>query len=51
MQTLFIRKNKTITNLETNAVVSYKSINAAKKESRKLQNLNGGLGRGSLVVL
>jgi hypothetical protein len=51
MKTLFTRKNKTITILETNAVHTYASINKAKKESRKLQNLKGGLGRGSLVVL
>jgi hypothetical protein len=51
MKTIFTRKNKTITNLETNDVTTYKSINAAKKESRKLQKSNGGLGKGSLAVL
>jgi hypothetical protein len=51
MKTVFTRKNKTITNLETSAATSYKSINEAKRARRKVQIAHGGLGRGSLVVL
>jgi hypothetical protein len=50
MKTLFKRKGKTITVIETGESTVFKSINAAKKESRKLQQQNGGLGCGSLVV-
>lgn len=50
MNTLFKRKGNTITVIETGNSTEYKSINAAKKESRKLQQQNGGLGCGSLVA-
>jgi hypothetical protein len=51
MKTVFTRKNKILTNLETGNATTYKSINEAKKASRKVQIAHGGLGRGSLVVL
>jgi len=49
MKTLFKRKSKTITTIETGEKESFKSINAAKRKSRELQMQNGGLGKGSLV--
>ena len=53
MQTKFIRKGKTIETLNGpdagSTFETFKSLNKAKKESRKLQHANGGLGHGSLV--
>jgi hypothetical protein len=49
--TLYSRKNKTVNTLATGATEVFKSINKAKKQSVKLQEAQGGLGRGSLVVL
>jgi hypothetical protein len=51
VDTKFSRKGKNITILDTNTTSQYESINKAKKESRKLQESNGGLGMGSLTLL
>ena len=46
------RKNDTIHNLETGKKTMHKSINLAKKESRKLQmDEDKALGRGCLRVV
>jgi len=50
MKTKYIRNGKSIFNTEDLAWKVYDSVNKAKKESRKLQRANGGLGRGSLVL-
>lgn len=48
---LFARKGKVIIDLRDHQVVIFKSLNKAKKESRKLQlEHDAGLGRGSLQV-
>ena len=52
----YVRKNNVIHDAQGKVVFTGKdkaglpSINAAKKESCKLQIANGGLGKGSLVV-
>lgn len=61
MKTMFTRKKHIIRDAETKEIVftgsviidglAYRCINAAKRESRKLQLSNGGLGMGSLVVI
>lgn len=50
MKTLYERRKNKIKTIETGEVKEFKSISLAKKESRKLQLANGGLGRGSVVV-
>ena len=45
------RKGRTITNVETNKATMYRSINAAKIESVRIQKANGGMGAGAVVVL
>ena len=43
------RKGKNITTLETGVTDTHKTINAAKRESRRLQMaIDNGLGRGVL---
>lgn len=42
------RKGKTISEIGTGHAETFKSINAAKRESRKLQS--SGLGKGQVVV-
>lgn len=55
MKTLYIRKGKRIETLngpdDDSTYESFKSLNKAKKKSRELQNANGGLGLGSLMVV
>ena len=48
----YIRTGKTIKNVEDDTSKSFKSINKAKKESTRLQQMadGGKLGCGSLVV-
>lgn len=51
--TMFIRKGKIITDItdDPHKDKVYKSINEAKRESRKIQiGKDGALGRGCLVV-
>lgn len=50
-QLKYERKNKTLFDLENRESRIFYSINQAKRESRKLQMANGGLGRGSLRVI
>jgi len=51
MKTKYIRKGKNIKTIATGEVQGFKTINLAKKESRKLQmNEDGGLGRGALML-
>lgn len=50
MKTLWSRKARTITEVETGKRRLFDSINLAKKESVKLQKSEGGLGMGSMVV-
>lgn len=51
MSTKFVRKGKTIKNIDTGEVTDFKSVNKAKKESRSIQmRENGGLGLGSVMV-
>lgn len=45
------RKGSNIKDLENGDVMQHKSINLAKQKSRQLQEANGGLGAGSLVVV
>lgn len=47
---MYIRTNKTITDVSTNKAETFESINKAKKESHKKQKSTGGLGAGSLMV-
>ena len=51
----FVRKGKTIETLaeagRENSRHTFKSINEAKRESRRLQQANGGMGMGSLQVM
>lgn len=55
-QTKFIRKKHIIRDVDGNVLFEGRSphggasINAAKRESRRLQAANGGLGMGSLRV-
>ena len=51
MKTKFVRKGKTIKNIEAREVETFKSINKAKRRSLELQRVNGGIGRGSLVAI
>jgi len=47
--TKYIRRGHVIHLIETNQDLGFKSINKAKKESRRIQaNLDGALGRGSV---
>lgn len=48
MKTIFERKGKIIRYLVDDTSKAFDSINLAKRESRNLQDRNGGLGRGSL---
>lgn len=53
MQTKYIRKGATIIDItnEVHKQKSFNSINAAKRESRKLQMAEeSALGRGSLMI-
>lgn len=52
VETAYVRKGKVITQVDVDPpdVIAFKSINAAKKESRKLQQAHGGLGRGFVKV-
>ncbi len=50
MKTMYIRKGRKIKNIEDNTTEVFDHINEAKRESRRLQMANGGLGRGSVVV-
>ena len=46
------RKDHSIKNVDTGEIEHFKSINAAKRESRKLQKAtDGAIGRGSLRVV
>lgn len=45
----YTRKGKIITGPNGNKI--FASINAAKRESARIQQANGGLGRGSLSVV
>lgn len=52
MKTKYKRKKKTITELATGKAEVYKSINKAKKASRKIQlDECGFLGCGAVVVI
>jgi hypothetical protein len=51
MKTMFTRKGRTLRDLESGTENTFDSINQAKRESRRLQRRNGGLGRGSLRVI
>jgi hypothetical protein len=60
METKFIRRNHIIETLkrpdekstfETFETNGRPSINKAKKKSHLLQNMNGGLGKGSLIIM
>lgn len=48
MKTKYIRSGKNITDVSGDEPSNkqYRSINEAKRASRKLQNANGGLGMG-----
>lgn len=48
IKALYARNGKTINDLTTGKAEGFKTINAAKRRSAKLQKENGGLGRGSL---
>ena len=49
---VFIRKGASIRQESNGNVDDYRSINAAKRESRKIQmDLDGALGRGSVKVV
>lgn len=50
MRVKFTRNKNKIFDHKTKKTTPFKSINRAKKESWILQQANGGLGRGSLVV-
>ena len=55
MKALFQRKGNTIIDLskdksDSSRAKGFVYINEAKRESRKLQESNGGLGRGSLTL-
>ncbi len=45
-----VRKGKKITAVGGGTSITYKSINAAKRESFRLQKADGGLGSGMLRV-
>ncbi len=50
-KTIYVRKGKTITHVESKLPESFSSINAAKRASRELQlERDGALGRGSVAV-
>lgn len=58
MEALYERKGHQIKNLQTGEVQPFflkgtvvPNISAAKRESRKIQEANGGLGRGSVKVI
>ena len=51
MKSKFFRKGKTIGIVGTDERQTFKTVNLAKKESRKIQlREDGALGRGSLVL-
>lgn len=50
MNTKYIRKGRTIKDLNAGTIKTFEFINEAKRHSRELQMQNGGLGRGSLMV-
>lgn len=48
---VFMRTNKTIVTIGTDERQTFQSINAAKRESRKIQmSSDGGLGRGTVTL-
>lgn len=51
VKTKYKRIGRIISNLEPKVVEEFASINKAKKESRRLQEANGGLGCGYVQVL
>lgn len=51
MQAIYERNGNTIKTITTGKRKVFASRNKAKRESRKLQLSNGGLGMGSLVVV
>ena len=52
-KTLYVRKGKTITHIETGQTLpKLNSINAAKRKSREIQmDEDGALGRGTLRLI
>lgn len=50
MKHIYTRKGKTLTNVNTKKNQTFEFINEAKRESRAIQQANGGLGRGAVKV-
>jgi len=50
MKLIYTRRGKTLTNINTGKEQVFKFINEAKRESRAIQQANGGLGRGAIKI-
>ena len=52
METVYVRKGKELRKVDVDPpeVQQFKSVNAAKKESHRLQKAHGGLGHGYVRV-
>lgn len=51
MKAKYVRKKRAIMEIETRKVTTYESLNRAKKASREIQQREGVLGGGVLIVL